>query len=289
MTEDILHDFNSITIQLKDDPRVIYIEDVFRCLAYTYVTNLKIWIRLAQKRQSMTDVTNPYNRNNITSGWLFNHMVVSGQFNSSPTEIEITDSEFEYICQIFAQAAKQNKNLSSIVRDMKDPKDIMWDLCYQFIIPIRLLASTIPSDVRGISLRKWINTVFVLPFIQKYTQQYLNIIPNASQLVDYYRQFQNDFSSDCTKINKFAQIKLDQIANVFISNSACSNSAITFVRLSMTLLIFASIDIIKHYCPNFLQCNSINKEFDGNWVNVFDPYHMEHIALINNLQKLVKT
>jgi hypothetical protein len=289
MNEDILNDFNSINIQIKDDPRIIYIEDIFRCLGYVYVTHLKTWIRLAKARQSMTDVTNPYNRANITSGWLFNHMVISGQFNASPTEIEITDAEFDHVCQIFTQAARSSRTLGSIIRDIKDPHDAMWDLCYQFIIPIRLMASSIPADVRMISLRKWINTVFILPFIHKYVQQYVNIIPNSTQLQDYYRQFLNDFNGDCNKMEKFAQIKYEQICSVFISNSACSNSAISFVRLSMMILIFASIDIIKHYCPNFNQCHAINKEFDGAWLNVFDPCHMEHINIINNLQRLVKT
>jgi hypothetical protein len=289
MDDDILSDFNSISIQLKDDPRVVYIEDIFKVIGYTYVTNLKVWIRIAKARQSMTDLTNPYNRPNITAGWLYNYMVVSGQFNASSTDIEITDAEFDRVCQIFTQAARRNSRLASIIKDCKDPKEAMWELCYQFMIPVRLLASSIPFDVRMISLKKWINIIFVLPFVNKYVQQYLNIIPNCNQLNDYYRQFLNDFSSGCSKIEKFAQITVDQISNVFISNSACSNSAITFVRLSMTLILYGSIDIIKHYCPNFMQCNAINKEFDGAWLNIFDQCHMNHIAILNKLQNLTKT
>lgn len=289
MTDDLLCDFNSISIQLKDDPRIVYISDVFRCVGYIFVTNLRIWIKLAKIRQSMSDLTNPYTRPNITAGWLYNYMVVSGQFNSTSTEIEITDNEFEHICQQFATVARRNAHLASIIKDIKDPKDAMWELCYQFIIPIRLLASSIPHDIRLISLRKWINTIFILPFISKYVQQYTTSVPNSAQLIDFYKTFLTDYDGGCVQIEKFAKINIDQITNIFIANCSVSNSAMMFVRLAMTLIIYGSIDIIKHYCPNFQQCNSINKEFDGSWVNIFDPCHMEHIRIITNLQALVKT
>ena len=93
MNDDLLStDFNSISIQLKDDPRIILLPNILKCLCYTYVTNLKVWIRLALKRQAMTDVTNLYNKPNIKSGVMFNHMVVSGQFSADEFIQDIEDT-----------------------------------------------------------------------------------------------------------------------------------------------------------------------------------------------------
>lgn len=292
MTDDLLEStYNSIQSQLNGDPRVSYILDTFRCIAYTYITNLRIWLKLAKVRQSVSDVTNPYVRANITSGWLYNHMFVSGQFNASPTEIEITDEEFEHICYVFVQAALKEPRLERIIKNISDPRDAMFDLCHIFFIPIRLLASSIPHSVKLISLRKWINTVFVLPFITKYVQQFEHTITSINDLNNHYKQFQDDINlnNGANIVNKFVtMITPENITNAFICVGSASNNSIKFVRLSMNLLLFASIDIIKHYCPNFHECHTRNKEFDGSWITMFDPYHMKHIDKLNDLQQYIK-
>ena len=289
MNDDLLStDFNSISIQLKDDPRIILLPNILKCLCYTYVTNLKVWIRLALKRQAMTDVTNLYNKPNITSGVMFNHMVVSGQFSGTPSEIELTDFEFENICNILVQTAHSDNRLHNIIKNCKENVEAAWELCYHFIIPIRLMASTIPRDVRIISLRKWFNIVFVLPFITKYVQQYNQLIKDSAKLLDFYKQFQNFYENDQDKIERFAKISFNDISTVFISTMACRNPPQVFIRLSMIMLIIGSIDIIKHYCPNYNACHSINPKFDGTWVNIYDPYHAEHIKHINDLLSLTK-
>lgn len=291
MSADLLQDFNNITIQIKDDPRIVNLQDIFRCVVYTFTTTMKIWIRLAKARQESTDVTNVYNKPNITAGYLYNHIIVSGQHNNAtPSEIELSDIEFEHVCSMFMQVAKAQPKLSIIVKSIDDIYDGSWELLYHFIIPIRLISSTIPRDVRIISLRKWFNTVLALPFINKYTQQYISVIPNVQRLSDFYKQFLSDYNnSECKLITNFAKISYNDISNIFISTIACRNNTQNFIRLCAAMFIISSIDIIKHYCPNYIACANVNNDFDGAWVNMFDPYHMEHIKKVNDLLMFTKT
>ena len=46
---------------------------------------------------------------------------------------------------------------------------------------------------------------------------------------------------------------------------------------------------MKKYCPNYPECYRINPNYDGTWLNTFDPIFSEHLLELNNLTQLLST
>jgi hypothetical protein len=286
--EDLLDNYGSIEYQFKQDPRITYIEDIFKYIAYAFTSNLQTWIRLAKVRQIDSKIVNPYCRQNVQAHCLYN-IIIGAEYNQIPNAIEITDDEFNNVCNTFINAVKSSgAKFAYIIKDITNPTDAMWELCYMFFIPIRLTASTIPQHVKITSLRKWINTVFVLPFIKTYTEQYVSSNPEFSRLNDFYTTFLADYENGAKKIHNIMNLNIDRI-QILLSTIACSNDFMVFTRLAMAIFLYGTIDILKYYCPNYKQCKAINSEYEGEWVIAFDQYHSKHITLIQSLQKYLNT
>ena len=290
---DILNgNFNSIQQQLVSDPRIEYMLDTFRCLGYTFFTNFKIWVKLAKFRQSESDLTNYFTRDNVTAGTMYNRMVVSGQYSitTAPTNIELSDQEFEYICKAFVNATESFPRINNIIKDFIDPKDAMFDLCNIFFIPLRLSVASLPHSVKILGLRKWINIVFVLPFISTYVKQFENTNSQMCELHGFYKELKSDIDSGkCTKVNAITtRVTPEMVEKSIITPVLISTRSVNIFRLSMNLILFASIDIIKHYCPNYETCHQITKEYDGGWLVAHDPYYIKHISKLNELQTYIR-
>ena len=63
--------------------------------------------------------------------------------------------------------------------------------------------------------------------------------------------------------DNFAQITIARVYNE-------QNPTQIFVRIYMNIVLMASIEIMKKYCPNYPECYRINPNYDGTWLNPLD-------------------
>lgn len=282
---DITFGFMSTKIKFRDDPKFIHLDDTLRCLAYVFIHHLDIWISLVQK-QLQEDSTRSYlSEPNLDAGKLFNNLLLAQPFNNTFLQTELSERQYEIILNTFQQAVLKNKTLAFYAKTFTDPNECMWEFCHYLFIPVRLQYDSIPKDIRIRSLRKWINIVFTLPFIKTYTDKYITTINNANFLQDVY----NRLSDDPSKIERFTQIDTDWTFGTINRSYNKDNPTQIFVRLFMNIMLIASVEILKKYCPNFHQCVAVNPDFDGNWLNPFDHQHMDHLQEINKLTVLLNT
>lgn len=281
---DITFGFMSTKIKFRDDPKFIHLDDTLRCLAYVFIHHLDIWVSLAQK-QMQEDTTRSYlSEPNLDAGKLFNNLLLAQPFTNM-SNTEMNETQYETILNTFTQAALKNQKLSFHARNYNNPAECMWEFCHYLFIPVRLQYDTIPKDIRMNALRKWVNVVFTLPFIRSYTEKYVAIINNANFLQDVF----NRLSDDPSKIEKFTQIDTEWTFNTISRTYNKDNPTQIFVRLFMNILLIASVEILKKFCPNYHQCVAVNPDFDGSWLNPFDHQHMDHLQEINKLTVLLST
>lgn len=276
--------FMNTKVKFKDDPKYIHIDETLKCLTYVFMHHIDIWIGLCQNGagtgyNTMTD---------IDAGKVFNSLLITSPLSTNTlNKSEITDEQFNMIAETFKKYVDKNTatKMSHYAKGINDPVDLMWEFCHYFFVPARLQHDTIPKMMRINSLRKWITISFSLPFVKNYTDKYLNAINNIQFLQAIY----DKLVDDPNKIEKLMSIN-DDFAKISIARVYNeSNPTMIFIRICMNIVIMASIEIMKKYCPNFPECYRINPNFDGSWLSVFDPIYSEHLMELSNLTQLVIT
>ena len=276
--------FMSLRIKFKDDPKFIHLDDTLKCLAYCFIHHLDIWVQLAHQQMNSEWGNTLFASGNIDAGRIYNNLMLSQPFGSTYiSNTELSENQYESVVLTFNAAVEKQPKLSFMAKKITDPYECMWEFCHYLFIPVRLQHDSIPKDVRMNSLRKWVNVVFTLPFIRAYTEKYINAINN----VTFIQDVMNKLIDDPPKVEKFTQIEDSWVYNSIARTYNKENPTQIFIRLYMNVLIIASVEILKKYCPNYHQCASINPDYDGTWLNPFDNQHMEHLQEINKLTALV--
>ena len=276
--------FMALNIKFKDDPKFIHLDDTLKCLAYCFIHHLDIWVQLANAQATSEWGTSLISTSNIDAGRIYNNLMVSQPFGGGyVSNTELTEAQYETVVLTFNRAIEKQPKLAFMAKKITDPYECMWEFCHYLFIPVRLHHDSIPKDIRMNSLRKWVNVVFTLPFIRVYSEKYVNAIKNVTFIQDVL----NKLMDDPKKVERFMQIVDTWIFDCISRTYNKENPTQIFIRLYMNVLIIASVEILKKYCPNYHACIAVNPEYDGAWLNPFDNQHMEHLQEINKLTALV--
>ena len=278
--------FMNTKVKFKEDPKFIHIDETLRCLTYVFMHHIDIWISLCQN--NINSGTGYNTMTEIDAGRVFNSLLITSPMSSNTiNKSEITDEQFALITNTFKNYVTKNTatKMSYYAKGIEDPVDLMWEFCHYFFVPVRLQHDTIPRMMKINSLRKWITICFTLPFVRNYTEKYLNAINN----IQFLQAIHEKLVDDPNKIEKLKTIN-DDFAKISIARVYNeSNPTMIFIRICMNIIIMASIEIMKKYCPNYPECYRINPNYDGSWLNVFDPIYSEHLMELSNLTQLVST
>ena len=278
--------FMNTKVKFKDDPKFIHIDETLRCLTYVFMHHMDIWISLCQN--NINTGTGYNTMSEIDAGRVFNNLLITSPMSTNTlNKSEITDEQFNNICQTFKNYVDKNTSSKMITyaKGINDPVDLMWEFCHYFFVPVRLQHDTIPKMMKINSLRKWITVSFTLPFVRNYTDKYLNAINNIQFLQAIYEKLRDDPN----KIDKLKSIN-DDFAKISIARAYNeSNPTMIFIRICMNIILMSSIEIMKKYCPNYPECYRINPNYDGQWLSPFDPIFSEHLMELNNLTQLLST
>lgn len=274
-TIDPMLSFISNRINLTDDLKFIHLDDTLRCLVYVLTHHLDYWITITKKR---IESNSYYSQTSPDAGIMFNNMV------SSAMDSDFTTEWFTAVISTFNIAVKRHPKISFAVKNIDDPLDIMFELCHYFFIPVRIDYTTIPRSSKEIFLRKWVGIVFVMPFVKSCCEKYSNVIHNTIFCNEVYFRLLNETN----KIVAFTKIDMEWTDKVISKIYNPDNPTQVFARTFISMLLLCSIEIIKKFCPNYHQCVSINPNYDGVWINPFDPYHIEQINGITDKLQFVQ-
>lgn len=283
---DLTFGFMNTKVKFKDDPKFIHISETLKCLTYVFMHHLDIWIMLTQ--YNMNSGTGYATMSEIDAGRVFNNLLVSSPLSSNTlNKAELTDEQFTTVATSFRSYIDRNQSskMYYYAKGLTDPIECMWEFCHYFFIPVRLQQDTIPKMTKVNSLRKWLTVCFTLPFVRSYTDKYLNAINNVQFLQVIYEKL----IDDATKVEKLMSIN-DNFAQITVAKIYNDqNPTQIFVRIFMNIMLMSSIEIMKKYCPNYPECYRINPNYDGVWLNPFDPIFSEHLLELNNLTQLLAT
>ena len=248
---------------ISDNPLYVYMEDTFKCFVYSLIHNIKII--------KVSDFTSTI----IHGGDVYNNIFVSEQ--------GINDEDLKKIAVDFKLVTETNNKLKNYVFD--DPIENLFELTRFFFIPVRLDTSTLNESLKYKSLKSFISTISTLEFNTIYLSKYTTIINNIQNLQKIVNMINNS-SGMVEKIEKLQDGYIfDSLGNIYNEK----NSTQLFIRTFGMILIQMSIEIVKRYNPIILECIKINPNYNGEWINPFDPIFNEQISDIRKIEKICKT
>ena len=276
----------SAKVRFKDDPKFIHIDETLRCLGYIFVHHLDIWLSLYDA--NVANGTGYASMSNIDAGRVFNNMLIMMPVASNVTNnCEITDDQFRTVTQTFRNYIDSNpmSKMAYHAKSYVDPVECMWEFCHYFFVPVRLQHETIPKMTKINSLRKWLTVVFTLPFARTYTDKFIDTISN----IRFMQAIYDRLCDNAEKVNMLKSIDRGFIQSTISRVYNEQNPTQVFVRVAMNIVLLASIEIMKKYCPNYPECYRINPNYDGTWLNPFDPVYSEHVMELNSLTQYLST
>ena len=283
---DFTFGFMNTKVNFKDDPKFVHIDETLRALTFIFIHHIDIWVSLCQN--NINTGTGYNTMTDIDAGQVFNSLLITSPMSSNTlNRSEITDDQFNSICETFRNYVDKNQKtkMSHYAKGINDNADLLWEFCHYLFVPVRLQHDTIPRVMKINSLRKWLTVAFTLPFVKTYTSKYINAINN----IPFSQAIYEKLVDDPNKIEKLKSID-DSFAQISISRVYNENNpTMIFIRICMNILLMASIEIMKKYCPNYPECYRINPNFDGTWLNPFDTIYSEHLLELNNLTQLMST
>ena len=263
----------SLDVKFSDDPAFQHIGDSLRALTYTFVHHIDVWLKLYSDIYSSTT-----GFVDISASMMFNHFMKTA---SNTNELSI--SMLNIIANTFTEAIKETPVLKRYIETQSDPVMTMWKFCHYFFVPVRLNDDTIPQDVKIDSMRKWLTTIFTIPFSIEYCSKFASAIKRYNDIAEG----KNRLTQETIKL--FKEIKCDWINKIINEYYSKNQFTQEFIRLFMHVAILSSIDILKKYNPFIKEACHINKDYDGRWVPAFgDEMVNTQLKKINELTKYVK-
>lgn len=265
---------NSLDIKFSDDPRFQHLPDTLRALTYVFTHHIGSWLQMYSNLNFMIS-----GFGDLTAGAFFNHLM-----KSNSTTSEISREFLNIISNTFAEAIKRTPTLKKYIETDEDSVMIMWNFCHFFFVPVRLNDDTIPTNIKIDSLRRWLTTVFILPFNIEYCSKYSGLIKRYNIIHEGIDRFTTDKIK--TFENDIAPEWINKVINEYYTTNHFTQE---FIRTMMYIVILSSIDILKKYNPFIKEACSINPEYDGRWIPAFgDEMFNSQLKKINELTPLVK-
>lgn len=248
---------------ISDNPLYVYMDESFKCLIYVLIHNISL-VKASDFSASI-----------IHAGEVYNNLFISNQ--------GIADEDLKKLAIDFKFQTETNTKLKGYV--LEDPLQNMFQFCRFFFIPVRLDVSTLKEQLKYNSLKTFISTIVNVEFNAIFLSKYTNVINNIPVLQRIIDMINND-KSMVEKIEKLQEkYVLDSLGNMFNSK----NTTQIFIRTFGMILIQICIEVIKRYNPVIQECVKINPNYNGEWVNPFDPIFNEQIADIRKFDKFCGT
>ena len=248
---------------IKDNPLYVYMDETLKCLIYSLLHNVHL--------MKISDFSSPI----IHAGDVFNNIFVSDQ--------GMNDENFLKIATDFKLVSETNGKLKSYVLD--DPVQNMFQMCKFFFIPVRFDSETLQEKMKTKSLRVFLTAISTLIFNAMFLSKYSTVITTITSLQRIIDMISNN-SEMASKIEKLQEKYIfDSLGNIYNNQ----NSTQTFIRTFGMLIIQISIEIVKRWNPCIQECIKINPNYNGEWINPFDPMFNEQIADIRKNEKICKT
>lgn len=280
----LFQDALSSTINLDQEPFLIYINDVFKILCRVLLKNFGIFAKLHYHQ-----VTNLFRNSKslymvTDAGDVYQYL--RSKFTSpknTTVEYVLKDDEFESICLSFIQQIRDYPKINGCVSKYPDDFDKIWEVCKFLILPVRVNSQSIPRNEKERILRLWMSVSFCIPMLEIYNNKYLPYGANVQALRTLPKII---LTNDDKKLNfeviKRLQASDNLIIETFVSPTAADNKTNKIFKTYMFILVCVSIEIINKSCPNLTECKAINPNYDGQWIYVFDDYVGQQIKKIQN-------
>lgn len=264
-------DFNELHLEYSKDPKYIYIEESFKCLIVAIIANLAISQKIL-KEQSFEGC------DKLDAGDIFNGLMIKN-YSGTDHPDELSNEDLMAIASVFKQQIEKQPHLKIYAMNSTDPINCLFDILHYMFIPIRLDVETIPDSIKLQSLRKWLTLVMTLPFQFIYSSQYEKSINGITFLQEATEKM---LSSDHVLI-RISSVQPEFIVKTIARNHT-SNTTQRFIRLVGHMVIILSIEILRKYCPNILECCRINPSYNGVWLNLaFDNIFQQQVSELTKI------
>lgn len=282
--------FNSISNRIDPDSDVFMVnmKDTVDTLCRMLVKNFDIFLNLFFYQHQMIFSKYTPNTFDLDAGDVYNNFICLPD-DPSGTKVLLADKDFKQLTFMFVDClTRASPRLNTFTESYTSDVEKMWQCCKYLIIPVRVNYETIPPSERENMLRKWLSTVFTLPFCDLYTNRYKDIYPEAIlTLQRVYGLFKIGDKANEPIFNeqKIIQIKsLDEkLIKAFTGPIQSAGMADRIFRIYMMIVLLGSGEIIKKWCPNILECKKINPGFKGVWLKPFDILVNPQLARISKI------
>lgn len=276
-------DFMDLRLSFRDDPKFVHLEDTLKALIYSVANNLSVPINIVKNQHFMEG------NMDIKAGIIYNNYMMRNPYNTNTTHAdEITDDAINIIATVFKTTMEKNDRLKIYALEIDDPLECMFEFCHFLFIPVRFQISTLSKDIKINSLRKWLTVISSLPLNKSYTSKYIDAISNIQKL----HQISDKLLEDESIVKKIESLNYEFIRKAVSSMSYASmtiNPTLAFIKLYGNIILIATLEILKVWCPNILECIRINPNYDGSWINPFDQMCNDQYTEITKLMQLFNT
>ena len=278
----LIDSLNMITSRLsfKNDPKWLQIDTTIKILVYTLIQNINTCINLYNAQKYVADDT-------TTAGVIFNGVFANHpQATNTTFSDEINDNDLMNFCVIFKNNMDKDSRLGVYSRNIQDPVLCTFEFIHYLFIPVRMDVSTLTDEMKINHLRKFITILCFLPYMEGYTQKYIAAINNTEFMQKVHSTIMNRTNNIA---NQMMAMKSDFIFKSLQINYTHNNSMMIYLRVYCNILLLISMEILKKWCPNIIECMRINPNFDGAWVNPFDSVVNEQIQSLQDFCKIIRT
>ena len=264
-------DFNELRLEYSKDPRYIYMEESFKCLTCSVIANLSISQKLV-KEQTFEGC------DKLDAGDIFNGLMIKNH-NGTAHSDELSNDDLMSIATVFKQQVERQSHLKIYANQATDPINCLFDMMHYFFVPVRLDVDTVPEPIKFQSLKKWLTLVMTLPFQQIYSSQYEKSING----IYFLHEATEKMLSNEQVLQRISSVQPDFIIKT-IARNRTSNTTQHFIRLVGHLIIVLSIEVLRKYCPNIVECCRINPSYNGVWLNLaFDNIFQQQVSELTKI------
>lgn len=185
-------------------------------------------------------------------GLIYNELVINPMLIKMTTDMDRIADQFQQILLLDTKLSYYAKQFT--------PIDCMYEACNYFFMPLRIDKQTVPLQVRNDSLKLWWNVVMSvclnITFMDRY-KEYTDV-SSLHQFVDSI----NSNPDTCEKLANIPYRKVDNATSPSENKNGTSRACMTYGWL----MVAASREVIKKWCPNISEAKRRKPEYDGVWM-----------------------
>lgn len=292
-----IFDTLSTTINIEREPFILNVKDLTKVLCRLLIKNLDIFMRLYfYQLKDIFSSSNKLMFYTSDAGDIYQSFRMRfAETKNTSVRVILLDNDFNRLALSFSEEIKSFSNLAMFADQYENISEKMWEACKYLIIPVRINPTTIPVEERERILRLWLSTAFTLPLLDAYNDKYAQVYQKSiSVLRNLYKalkinskEAEDAPSFNIAKINELGSIPVN-LMDLYVSPIKPGGGKLdkTF-RTYMYIVLLSSIEIIRKPCPNLRECKSVNPNFQGDCLSLFDDYVNAQIKKIQEVTKIL--